>query len=135
MSHNNFSACFIFKDNQLSDGITSSLFNPTTSFTQYTFNNITQMINDCLADGEREEAEKKLKNGGTITLQITNSEGETDTQVVHDIEEWEKYSDWNKFILIPVLVTTDASSSNSYYGSSSNVIRDRKSTRLNSSHT
>ena len=72
--------------------------------------------------GEREEAEKKLKNGGTITLQITNSEGETDTQVVHDIEEWEKYSDWNKFILIPVLVTTDASSSNSYYGSSSNVI-------------
>ena len=111
-----------FKDNQLSDGITSSLFNPTTTnFTQYTFNNITQMINNCLEDGEREEAEKKLKNG-TITLQITNSEGETDTQVVHDIEEWEKYSDWNKFILIPVLVTTDASSSNSYYGSSSNVI-------------
>lgn len=33
-----------------------------------------------------------------------------------------KYSDWNKFILIPVLVTTDSSSSNSYYGSSSNVI-------------
>ena len=62
------------------------------------------------------------ENGGTITLQITKSEGETDTQVVHDIEEWEKYSDWNKFILIPVLVTTDASSSNSYYGSSSNVI-------------
>lgn len=80
------------------------------------------MINDCLADGEREEAEKKLKNGGTITLQITNSEGETDTQEVNTIEEWEKYSDWNKFILIPVLVTTDASSSNSYYGSSSNVI-------------
>ena len=104
------------------DGITSSLLNPTTSFTQYTFNNITQMINDCLADGEREEAEKKLKNGGTITLQITNSEGETDTQEVNTIEKWEKYSDWNKFILIPVLVTTDASSSNSYYGSSSNVI-------------
>lgn len=79
------------------------------------------MINDCLADGEREEAEKKLKSG-TITLPITNSEGETDTQEVNTIEEWEKYSDWNKFILIPVLVTTDASSSNSYYGSSSNVI-------------
>lgn len=44
------------------------------------------MINDCLADGEREEAEKKLKNGGTITLQITNSEGETDTQEVNTIE-------------------------------------------------
>ena len=112
-----------FKDNQLSDGITSSLFNSTTtSFTQYTFNNITQMINDCLADGEREEAEKKLKNGGTITLQITNSEGKADTKEVHNIEDWEKYSDWNKFILIPVLVTTDSSSSNNYYGSSSNVI-------------
>lgn len=46
------------------------------------------MINDCLADGEREEAEKKLKSG-TITLQITNSEGETDTQEVNTIEEWE----------------------------------------------
>ena len=79
------------------------------------------MINNCLEDGEREEAEKKLKNG-TITLQITNSEGKTESKEVHDIEEWEKYSDWNKFILIPVLVTTDASSSNSYYGSSSNVI-------------
>lgn len=79
------------------------------------------MINNCLEDGEREEAEKKLKNG-TITLQITNSEGKTESKEVHNIEEWEKYSDWNKFILIPVLVTTDASSSNSYYGSSSNVI-------------
>ena len=59
---------------------------------------------------------------GTITLQITNSEGKADTKEVHNIEDWEKYSDWNKFILIPVLVTTDSSSSNNYYGSSSNVI-------------
>ena len=111
-----------FKDNQLSDGVTSSLFNPTTSFTQYTFNNITQMINDCLADGEREAAEKKLKNGGTITLQITDAEGNVKEETVDNIVDWERLSDWNKFILIPVLVTTDASSSNSYYGSSSNVI-------------
>lgn len=112
-----------FKDNQLSDGITSSLFNPTTtSFTQYTFNNITQMINDCLADGEREEAEKKFKNGGTITLQITDAEGNVKEEPVDNIVDWERLSDWNKFILIPVLVTTDSSSSNNYYGSSSNVI-------------
>ena len=112
-----------FKDNQLSDGITSSLFNPTTTnFTQYTFNNITQMINNCLEDGEREEAEKKLKNGGTITLQITDAEGNVKEEPVDNIVDWERLSDWNKFILIPVLVTTDASSSNSYYGSSSNVI-------------
>ena len=108
-----------FKGNQLSDGITSSLFTPTTtSFTQYTFNNITQMINDCLGDGEREKAEKSLP----MTLEIINSLGEKEVKVVTTIEEWEEYSDWNKFILIPVLVTTDSSSSNSYYGSSSNVI-------------
>ncbi len=108
-----------FKKNKLSDGITSSLFSPTTTgFTQYTFNNITQMINDCLKDGEREKAEKSLP----MTLKITNSLGEEKDQVVTTIEEWEKYSDWNKFILIPVLVTTDSSSSNNYYGSSNNVI-------------
>ena len=108
-----------FKGNQLSDGITSSLFTPTTtSFTQYTFNNITQMINDCLGDGEREKAEKSLP----MTLEIISSLGEKEEKVVTTIEEWEEYSDWNKFILIPVLVTTDSSSSNSYYGSSSNVI-------------
>ena len=76
-----------FKNNELSDGIKSSLFDyssSTTSLTAYTFNNITQMVNDCLADKDRGE-------------------------------------DWNKFVLIPVLVTKD-SSSNSYYGSSSNVI-------------
>lgn len=76
------------------------------------------MINDCLKDGEREKAEKSLP----MTLEIINSLGEKEEKVVTTIEEWEEYSDWNKFILIPVLVTTDSSSSNSYYGSSSNVI-------------
>lgn len=76
------------------------------------------MINDCLGDGEREKAEKSLP----MTLEIINSLGEKEEKVVTTIEEWEEYSDWNKFILIPVLVTTDSSSSNSYYGSSSNVI-------------
>lgn len=108
-----------FKNNQLSDGITSSLFTPTSStLTQYTFNNITQMINDCLADGEREKAEK---SGFPMTLKIINSEGKEEERTVTSMEEWEKYSDWNKFILIPVLVTTDTSSSG-YYGSSNNVI-------------
>lgn len=52
-----------FEKNQLSDEITSSLFRPTTtSFTQYTFNNITQMINDCLADREKQR-KKYMKRG------------------------------------------------------------------------
>ena len=108
-----------FKNNQLSDGITSSLFvaPTTTNFTQYTFNNITQMINNCLGDGEREKAEKSLP----MTLETINSSGEKEKRIVTTIEEWEKYSDWNKFILVPVLVTKDSSSSNSNHGSS-NII-------------
>ena len=76
-----------FKNNELSDGIKSSLFDYSSStgnLTAYTFNNITQMVNNCLADKDKGE-------------------------------------DWNKFVLIPVLVTKD-SSANSNYGTSSNVI-------------
>lgn len=113
-----------FENNKLSDGITSSLFDYssyTNNFTEYTYNNITQLINDCLADGEREAAEKELLKG-PITLKITNSEGKIIDQSVSSIEEWEKYSDWNKVVLIPVLVTKDSSSSNNYYGTSSSQV-------------
>ncbi|WP_336535075.1 DUF4270 domain-containing protein [Bacteroides acidifaciens] len=104
-----------FKDNKLSDGITSVLFDYssyTSSFTEYTYNNITQLINDCLADGEREAAEKELLKG-PITLKITDSKGQIVDKEVYDITEWEKYSDWNKVVLIPVLVTKDSSSNSS----------------------
>lgn len=114
-----------FEKNQLSDGITSSLFDYssyTNSFTEYTYNNITQLINDCLADGERDAAEKKFSNHETITLQVTNSEGKTESKTVDNIKDWEEFSDWNKVVLIPVLVTKDSSSSNSYYGSSSSQV-------------
>lgn len=110
-----------FEKNQLSDGTISSLFNyadNTLSFTQYTFNNITQMINNCLAD--REAARNLLPMTFKVTDPVTGIE---ETKTATTIEEWEKYSEWNKFVLIPVLVTKDASSSNNYYGtSSSNII-------------
>ena len=111
-----------FEKNQLSDGTTSALFdysNNSLSFTQYTFNNITQMINNCLAD--REAARKALP----ITFYIpdpNDPEEEPKKEIATTIEQWEELSEWNKFILIPVLVTKDSSSSNSYYGSSSNII-------------
>lgn len=111
-----------FEKNQLSDGTISSLFdysNNTLSFTQYTFNNITQMINNCLAD--REAAQKALP----ITFYIPDPDdpkGEPKEEIATTIEQWEELSEWNKFILIPVLVTKDSSSSNSYYGTSANVI-------------
>ena len=62
-------------------------------------------------DGEREEAEKKFKNHETITLNFTNSKGETETVTVDNITDWEKYSDWNKVLLIPVLITYDDATS------------------------
>ena len=114
-----------FEKNQLSDGITSVLCDYssyTSSFTEYTYNNITQLINDCLADGERDAAEKKFSNHETITLQVTDSEGKTKDAIVDNIKDWEELSDWNKVVLIPVLVTKDSSSSNSYYGSSSSQV-------------
>ena len=114
-----------FEKNQLSDGITSVLCDYssyTSSFTEYTYNNITQLINDCLADGERDAAEKKFSNHETITLQVTDSEGKTKDVIVDNIKDWEELSDWNKVVLIPVLVTKDSSSSNSYYGSSSSQV-------------
>ncbi|WP_333697600.1 DUF4270 domain-containing protein [Bacteroides congonensis] len=114
-----------FEKNQLSDGTTSSLFNyadNSLSFTQYTFNNITQMINNCLADGEREAAEKEIHKNGFIMVPVTDLKGNITEERATTIEQWEELSDWNKFILIPVLVTKDSSSSNSYYGTSANVI-------------
>ena len=109
-----------FEKNQLSDGTTSSLFNyadNSLSFTQYTFNNITQMINNCLADREA------AKNALPMTFKVINPETNVEeTKTATTIAEWEEYSEWNKFVLIPVLVTKDSSSSNSYYGTSSNII-------------
>lgn len=53
---------------------------------------------------------------------VTDLKGNITEERATTIEQWEELSDWNKFILIPVLVTKDSSSSNSYYGTSANVI-------------
>ena len=111
-----------FENNQLSDGVTSSIFtqtSSTTNLTEYTYNNITKLINDCLKD--RAAADKEIQEKKSITFQTFNDEGKIENHTVNNIKDWEELSDWNKAILIPVLVTTDASS-NGYYGSSSNVI-------------
>ena len=59
-----------------------------------------------------------------MTFKVTDPvTGIEETKTATTIKEWEDYSEWNKFVLIPVLVTKDASSSNNYYGtSSSNII-------------
>lgn len=100
-----------FVDNKLSDGVTSALADYSSSslvLTQYTFNNITKMVNNCLAD--REAAEKEIRAKGSITVQITDDEGITKSETATTIGEWENLTEWNKVVLIPVLVTKDASS-------------------------
>lgn len=106
-----------FEKNQLTDGITSFTTKHLSNTNQYVFSNITNLVNDCLA--EREAAEKICKEG--IKLQITNSNGEKEEITVYKIADWEKYSDWNKVVLIPVLITYD-SSGNGGYGQQPNVI-------------
>ena len=91
-----------FKENKLTDGISSYLTSHSSNINQYSFNNITQLINACIVD--KEEARKKAGSSW-------------------DEKAWENNNpDWNKVVLIPVLVTYDSSSSNSYYGTSSNII-------------
>lgn len=89
-----------FKNNQLSDGVSSYLTSHTSSTNQYTFSNITKLVNACIA--EKEEAKK---NAGSSWNEA----------------KWlQENPDWNKVVLIPVLVTYD--SSNSTTGQS-NIIR------------
>lgn len=47
-----------FKDNKLSDGVSSYLTSHTSSTNQYVFSNITKLVNACIA--EKEEAKRML---------------------------------------------------------------------------
>lgn len=107
-----------FAKNLLNDGVSSFLTSHTTSTNQYTFSNITRLINTCIND--RKAAEKEIKENGKVNYTIYNAEtGKDESKTAHDIAEWEEDTEWDKVVLIPVLVTYDSSSSN--YGTS-NVI-------------
>ncbi len=86
-----------FENNQLVDGISS--FWATHSTNQYTFSNITKLINTCIA--EKEEAKRKAGNAW------------------NEAQWLEDNKDWNKVILIPVLLSYDTSNANGQ----SNVIK------------
>ncbi|MDR0939803.1 MAG: DUF4270 domain-containing protein [Mediterranea sp.] len=101
-----------FEKNDVYDGVTSYVAQASsTAATQYSFANIAGLVTSCLGDGEREAAVKKLQEEGSITLQVSDEHGNDVNQTVTTIEEWEKYSDWNKVVLIPVLLTYDTSNS------------------------
>lgn len=107
-----------FANNLLNDGVSSFLTSHTTSTNQYTFSNITRLINACIND--RKAAEKEIKEGREVKYTIYNAKtGKDDPKTTRDIKEWEKDTQWNKVELIPVLVTYDSSSSNT---GTSNII-------------
>lgn len=99
-----------FEKNQLVDGISSYLASHASNTNQYTFSNVTKLVNACLSD--REAAVQKLKSG-SITLEDIKDEHGTPV-TVSTIEAWEEKTEWDKVVLIPVLVTYDSSSSNPY---------------------
>ena len=101
-----------FEENQLADDVTSFLTTHSSTVNQYTFGNITTLINDCLT--ERESVRHKIEDEHqAVTIEVTDDEGNVTTETVSTIEEWEEKSGWDKVVLIPVLVTYDSSSSSS----------------------
>lgn len=105
-----------FEKNQLSDGISSYLASHSSS-NQYTFANITKLITACIAD--RNAAVEQLKSGN-INVEKRNENGDVITVPVSTIKEWEEATEWDKVVLIPVLVTFDSSATTSGEG---NIIR------------
>lgn len=93
-----------FKENKLTDNVTSYYAaHNNVSSNQYTFSNIAQLVNYCLA--EKKAAKEELKNFGKISS-VKGANG----QPVTTIEQWEEATQWNKVAIVPVSVSTDSSS-------------------------
>lgn len=110
-----------FAKNLLNDGVSSFLTSHSTSTNQYTFNNITGLINACVND--RKAAERDINEKGKVEYTVYDTKkGIDEPKSTNDITIWEEDTKWDKVVLIPVLVTYDSSNNNNYYGTSSNII-------------
>ena len=104
-----------FAKNLLNDGVSSFLTSHSTSTNQYTFNNITGLINACVND--RKTADRDIREKGKVEYTVYDTEtGIDEVKSTNDITEWEKATEWDKVVLIPVQVTYDSSNDNNYYG-------------------
>ncbi|WP_434781263.1 DUF4270 family protein, partial [Bacteroides acidifaciens] len=71
----------------------------------------------------KKAAEKDIQEKGKVEYTVYNTEtGIDEVKSTKDITTWESDTEWNKVVLIPVLVTYDSSSSDNYYGTSNNII-------------
>lgn len=102
---------WFFANNKLNDGVSSFLTSHSNN--QYTFSNITKLINACV--NEKKEAERIIiKEKKSIDIENVYNEktGTFDKITVTTMEEWEKITQWDKVTLIPVVVTYDSANSN-----------------------
>lgn len=107
-----------FAKNLLNDGVSSFLTSHTTSTNQYTFSNITRLINACRNDLKK--AEEAIEKDQKFSYTVYNIEtGQDDPKEATSIDQWKADTEWDKVVLIPVLVTYDSSSSSS---GSANII-------------
>lgn len=90
-----------FEDNKLTDNMTSfTVSHNNVASNQYTFKNIARLVTTCI--NEKQAAKKKAKETAGSTW------NETDWEV-----KWEADNkDWDKVLLIPIVVTYDYSNSN-----------------------
>lgn len=95
-----------FENNKLTDNTSSYLASHSTTSNQYVFNNITKLINACI--NERKAAINELKETGSIKLK--DDKGNV-IETLSSIQDWETKTEWDKVVLIPVLVTYDTSNS------------------------
>lgn len=86
-----------FEQNKKPDNATSYL--ATLSKNQYTFSDLSQLLNTCML--ELKEAEEELQKG---PITVKTEEGE---KTVSTLEEWKTATLWNKIALIPVSVTSE----------------------------
>lgn len=93
-----------FENNKLADNISSYLTSHSTTSNQYVFNNITKLVNACIND--RKAAINELKETGSIKLK--DDKGKV-IETLSSIQDWETKTEWDKVVLIPVLVTDDGS--------------------------
>lgn len=107
-----------FESNQLSDGISSFLTSHSSSANQYTFSNITKLINACVED--EKAAQKVFDDKKSIEIEVWDeTTGIKSKETVNNIDDWRSLSGWNKVVLIPVLVGYDASGNS---GGAPNII-------------
>lgn len=95
-----------FEKNKLADNVTSYLSTMNTSQNEYSFNNVAKLIKACFND--KKAAEEEIKKSGKVKYEVFNEKkGKYETKETGDINVWKAESNWDKVVIIPVIVELD----------------------------